>query len=375
MRCIALTGSDTRLDCGEFPEDPLNPLPVRCAICGFPDLDHVPQPYQIVKSRAMTSNEALPAAYGNLLVRDRVRRILELAAPDACAFYPTVFGPRGEVSPWVLAVPRQQLPTGEVKASIPRCRACGEPRSAHPGSQWDNWQLRIEAPHDVFKSATWGSSASGWDRSIDRFVFMSARLFGLLERLGVKGLDEAAGSAADRKVRQKEFKEWINEQVAVLERAGVAVLPPGTLSPELASRFKRYLKRAAAGGKPRFDRNAVEKRLKLKLPPSVVEYFSAVGPRSFQNVDQQEGFTAHILPLDQWDLKTFRGSDDGRAPDIDGVMFAATDHGDCFCLDVGAGGKELPVYQYMHDGDFFEPYTGSFAECVLRFAANGGADA
>jgi len=368
MQCTWLTGSDTRLDCGELPEDPINPLPVWCSACGFPDLNHVPQPYRIVKSRAMTSNEAVPAAYGNLLVRERVRRVLEMVVPDACTFYPTVLGSKAEVSPWMLAVPRQQIPTGAVKASIPRCRECGEPRSAHPGSQWDTWNLRIEAPHDMFKSATWASSESGWDRWIDRELFMSARLFGLLERLDVKGLDEAFGTAADRKAQQKEHKGWIDEQVAILERAGVAILPQGRLSREVASRFKQYIKRAAAAGQPAFDRKAAEKRLKLKLPPSVVEYFGSVGPRAFQNVDQQEGFTAHILPLDEWDRGTSPRSDE-HAPAIDGVVFATTDHGDCFCLDVAAGGQELPVYQYMHEGDFFEPYTGSFAECILRFAA------
>ncbi|HEX8912420.1 MAG TPA: SMI1/KNR4 family protein [Humisphaera sp.] len=371
MQCVQLSGSDNRLDCRDMFDSPINLLPPRCAACGFPDLDFVPQPYLIGKSRAMTSNEAALAAYGNLLVRGRVRRVLELVVPDACRFYPTAFkGHPGEPE-WSLAVPAHAVPTGKVKDRIKRCLSCSEPRSSHPGTQWDHFTLGTDAdlPHDLFKSATWASSELGWDRWMDRNVFMSERMFGLLERLGVKGLVETLGTAATRKRRQTEFAGWIDEQVALLERAGVATRPAGTLSADVAARYKTYLKEHAAGGKLAFDRKAAERRLGFALPKSVVDYFGTVGPRAFDDVDGQEGFTARILPVGKWDVKGFRGRSEELLGDVDGVMFAATDHGDCFCLDVGSRHKEPPVYQYMHEGDFLEPYTDSFAECVLRFAA------
>ena len=55
MQSIDVTCSDQRLDCRHSFDDPINPLPVSCPECGFPDLEHVPQPYALVKSRTKTS--------------------------------------------------------------------------------------------------------------------------------------------------------------------------------------------------------------------------------------------------------------------------------------------------------------------------------
>lgn len=371
MECVELTGSDTGLDCGPFVFDWINALPVRCSTCGFPDLDAVPQPYRILRSRAMTPHESVPAAYGNLLVRDRVRRVLDLAAPGACTFHPTVFNKGTGVSPWSLAVPTHQAATGVVDPAIPRCPTCGEPRSSHPGTQWVGWLLgpvSFDGPHDVFKATTWASGDASWKQWLDRAVFMSARLFGLLERLGVKGLDEATCSPAGRaQGRQRAHRAWIDEQLAKVTAAGVPTDPPGKVSAEVIRQFKQVVAAASRAGT--FDRKAAEKRLGFKLPPSVADYYAATGRRVFQDVDDEPGFTVRLLPVEQWDVTTYRRGAEGG--EVDGVMFAATDDGDCFCLDLAAGGKEYPVRHYRHEQSEFEPYAASFAACVVRFAAAG----
>ena len=81
MRCVQVTGSDDRMDCAQWYFDTINPLPRKCETCGFPDLDYVPQPYFLVRSRTMSPDELAPAYVGNFLVRDRVKRVIELLAP------------------------------------------------------------------------------------------------------------------------------------------------------------------------------------------------------------------------------------------------------------------------------------------------------
>jgi hypothetical protein len=51
------------------------------------------------------------------------------------------------------------------------------------------------------------------------------------------------------------------------------------------------------------------------------------------------------------------------------VVFAATDHGDGFCFEVGKKNRDYPVYKYNHESGEFEPYAGNFAECIMRFCA------
>ena len=320
----------------------------------------------------MTPHEAVPAAYGNLLVRGRVRRVLEAVVPGACSFHPTAFAKGTGVSPWSLAVPAHDIPTGVVDPAIPRCPACGQPRSSHPGTQWTGWLLGpvpFDGPHDLFKSATWASSEAGWERWLDRAAFMSGRLFGLLERLGIKGLDEATCTPAGRaQERQRTHRAWIDEQLAQVIAARIPTQPPGKVSAEVMRRFKQMV--ADSGGPAGFDRKMAEKRVGFKLPPSVVDYYAAGGRTVFENVDDEEGFTVQLLPIEQWNVTTYRLGAEG-GDEVDGVMFAATGHGDCFCLDLAAGGKEYPVRHYRHDMSGLEPYAASFAAAIVRFAAGG----
>ena len=257
-------------------------------------------------------------------------------------------------------MPRARVATATVKATIPRCPDCGEPRSAHFGTQTDRWLLGVpwDAPHEAFKSANWSSSESGWDRWIDRGLYLSSRLYALLERLEVRGLDEAGGTAADRRRRAKDHKAWVDERAALLANAGVPPLPVGTVPREVSRRFKQYLRRVATDGAPAADVRAAERRLERKLPASAGSFFAAGGPTAFHDVDGQPGFTARVLPPDRWEA------------DADRVRFATTDHGDSFYLAAASAGDERPVLHYSHEADEFEPYADSFAACILRFAAS-----
>src|SRR5258706_6999194 len=127
MRCVHIATSDDRMDCREMFYNPINPLPSKCSKCRFPNLDHVPQPYFVVKSRTMTPNELAGAENGNFFIRERVRRVLELLTPGQCTFLPTCYESTTQLTPWLLAVPNYQVASANVNASIPRCDACGEP--------------------------------------------------------------------------------------------------------------------------------------------------------------------------------------------------------------------------------------------------------
>lgn len=113
MRCVQITGSDDRMDCRDMFYDPINPLPSKCAKCGFPDLDHVPQPYFLVKSRTMSPNELAPAENGNFFIRERVRCVLDMVAPGQCTYLPTCYKGTTDKTPWLLAVPNHQVVYGQ----------------------------------------------------------------------------------------------------------------------------------------------------------------------------------------------------------------------------------------------------------------------
>ncbi len=385
MRCIQLTGSDDRMDCRDMLDDPINLLPAKCPKCGFPDLDHVPQPYFLIKSRTMSPNELAKAENGNFFVRERVRQVLELLAPSQCSFFSTCYKGTTEETPWLLAVPNHQVITAKVDPSIPRCDTCGEPRSAHPGSQFSEWLFYPQASggagpgwtgqseYEILKSSTWGSSEIAWDQWISRDLFMSVRLLHLLKKIKAKGFYEATcGKPASA---DKAESVWIREKIQTLEQHGISLHPTGTLSEEDAKWFQSYLKSHSRDVNSEDDIKSVEKRLKFKLPKSYLDFVTKVGPASFENIDAQEGFTVRILALGDLDLEGYRtgelDSDDEETNAVNGVMFADTEHGDCFCFDVQKSKKEFQVFLYKHEYNCFEPYAENFAACIKRFASGG----
>jgi SMI1 / KNR4 family (SUKH-1) len=381
MRCVRISTSDNRMDCRDMLHDTINPLPKRCSKCGFPDLDHVPQPYFLVKSRTMSPNELAGAENGNFFIRERVRRIFDVLVPGLCTYFPTCFKGTSDQTPWLLAVPNHQVATARVNPAIPRCESCGEPRSAHPGSQWtesllraypgkDGWSCELD--HDIRKSATWGSSESGWDQWISRDLYMSVRLLNLLKKIKAKGFHEA--TCQKTTTPDKEESAWITQKLQVVEQAGIPFHAEGTLSKEDAKWLRAFIETSSRKVKPDWDIKAVERRVKAKLPKSYLDFVSAVGPMSFDNVDEQEGFTASILTPDELEIEAgYAEFEDDESKAVNALTFASTGHGDCFCFDAQKGRKEFAVVLYKHEGNFFEPYAENFAACIKRFAgANDG---
>lgn len=372
MECVELTGSDNRMDCQDMFYDPLNPLPVKCASCGFPDLDHVPNPYFLVKSRTMSPNELAPAENGNFLVRERVRRVLELVGQGNFTFHPTHFRGTDEQTPWSLAVPVHQVKTADVKPEIHRCPTCNEPKSAHPGSQHYNQVWGGDIDHLAVKSSTWGSCTTGWQAWTSRDLFFTVRLFTLIKKLKAKGLIEQFG---DNTKPNAEESEWVKNKLSEIETAGIPLHPAGSLGDAEANWLKQFLKANAKPGISKPDWKVIEKDQRIKLPKSYKDFIDKIGPYSFLDVDE-EGFNANVMPPDEIDFRTYRlgvfESSDDEPHTIDAIEFASTDHGDCFCFDVRKGQKEYAVYQYLHEGDYFEPYADNFAACIRRFAVDNG---
>lgn len=369
MRCFELSGSDDRFDCSDGFDGPLNKLPAKCITCGFPDLDHITHPYFVVKSRTQTPNEAALAELGNLFVRDRVRKVLELVAPGQCQFWPTMFKGTQELTPWWLTVPVQLVKTATVKAQIRRCQTCNEPRSAHPGTQYDQWLWNRHSEYELLKASTWGSSGDGWNLWMCRDVFMSVRLFYLLQKLKVKGLYET--TCGKRTTANAEELAWICQQLKRIEQASISLHPAGTLSATETKWFKAFLKEHAAPEPLRFDTKAAEKQLKFKLPKSYVDFVTQVGPMTFEDVDEQEGFTVKIVRPEDFDTRSYRRGKiltDPESAQIDAVIFGFTEHGDCLCFAVQKGTKEYPIYLFKHEYGFLEPYSENFAACVKRLA-------
>lgn len=371
MRCIQLTGSDNRMDCRDMFFDPINSLPKKCEACGFPDLDHVPAPYNLVKSRTMSPNEMAPAENGNFLVRDRIRAVLELLAPDDCTFHPTCNKGTTEQTSWHLAVPTQQVVTANVTPTIPRCDTCGEPRSAHPGSQYSEWLWDHESNHDVLKASTWGSSEAGWDQWISRDLFISVRLVSLLKNIKARGLDEAT---CDKLTSPNEDEtRWIKTQLDLITSHDIPIHAPGTVADGDARWFRQYLKDHATKPVPAVDWKTLEKAIKFKLPKSYKDFVGKVGLCSFEDVDEQDGYVVEVLPPTEFDCESYRAgaleADDDDSNSVDGVMFAGTDHGDCFCFDVRKDRKEFEVFLYLHEYNCFEPYAPDFSACIRRFVA------
>ena len=83
------------------------------------------------------------------------------------------------------------------------------------------------------------------------------------------------------------------------------------------------------------------------------------------------GFSAQVLAPTELDFKDYRRNKMpeliGEKSDIDGVMFAATDHGDAFIFDVSQKG-EFPIYWHDHENNTLEPFAPNFASCIRRFA-------
>jgi hypothetical protein len=99
-----------------------------------------------------------------------------------------------------------------------------------------------------------------------------------------------------------------------------------------------------------------------------VDFVSTVGPITFENIDGQEGFTASICSPNELGVEGCADDfDDEESRAVNGLTFATTGHGDCFCFDVQKGKKEYAVFLLKHEYNLLEPYADNFAACIKRF--------
>lgn len=405
---VRMVGPDDQMDHKGDKRRPANPLPIKCPHCTFPDLDFVAEPYRL--SRGISSPaETSPALLGNFLVRDRVKRILELVVPDACAFYVTAELKSRAKTPWWLAVPTRKLETLVPKAKPPFCSMCGEAKlwGAHMGRVWDRMNHFDSGGVDVFKSAAWDAPRTAedtykttndyrrkdklpplpwgydveppphperWTRlELDRELYFSVRLEQLFKRAKIKGqLVRLAGFEGVQ--TSPEDETWIEAKLKVLADHGLAAAPKAGTGKEAGAAqkwFGLFLKRNAQDAPEPVDFASVEKKNRLTLPQAYKDFITIVGPRSFADVGVMEGSETSVLPPQKLDFKNYRRGKvpylEGDDAEIDGIMFATTDHGDCFVFDISAKGDH-PVYWHRHEENTMEQFAPNFVECVKRFA-------
>ncbi|HQR41171.1 MAG TPA: SMI1/KNR4 family protein [Gemmatales bacterium] len=388
---LLCAGHDERLDCRNQDCDILNPLPLLCKTCQFAELDHVPQPYFLMNSKAKVPNEVEQAHAGNLLVRERIKQVLELVAPGQCRFYPTVFHKTNDPTPWYLAVPLHQVETATVVDIFP-CKACGRCTYVHPGTHYKEIHFGVlwhghksdrytnESEYDILKTSTWWTSGPPAYPEISRMTYCSLRLQLLLQAIRVDRVEQSeqwrpnpsAGPGQPPYIKEpmlmptKEDQAWIAEMKSRLAAAGIPLQPPGTNSKEETRWFNSYLKKQRQATPEQFNIKSIEKELGVKLPPSFVKHMKQVGPASFE---AEEGYTVTLLPAD----KVYVLEDDmveENHPDIRALVFAETDFGDLLCFDAKPDQPEFAVLQLNHETFAFEPYTANFVQCLQRLVAD-----
>jgi hypothetical protein len=427
---VEMTGPDTRMDQFGNVDEPANALPVKCPHCTMPDLDFVAQPYLLAKGFAAPAEHS-PAEVGNFLVRERTRKILDLVVPGQCTFVPTAEKKSKKATPWSLAVPKRivDIPGLELHgAKGERCDRCKEPKLGWLGRKnRDGLPKADYAGADVFKTRQWYAGVVAEDRfaeinqwrkkdneplmtwaeyekrfgtgepphpqrwtrqMLSRDLFFSVRLEQLFKKAKLKGqLIRYAGF--DDVEASDEDRAWVDEKLHLLAEHGLveggkpAKGKPATSKPSKGKSakadkwFEQFIEKHAAKKKPaKVDFDAIEKKYKVQLPQDYKDFITTVGPMSFEDVMEQEGFTASVLPPTELDFRHFRkGKMKGLVFDedslaIDGVFFAETEHGDGFVLDLeeqDAAGN-YAVYWYDHEGNSMESFAGSFAKCIQRFA-------
>lgn len=406
--CVKMTGPDDRMDhVGDRRLD-ANPLPAKCPHCSLPDLCFTAKPYLLARGFASPA-ETAPARMGNFLVRERVKKILELAVPDACMFIPTAEFKSKKATEWWLAVPNTWLKTAMPKAKAPFCSKCREPKVRGPlmGAVWDAMKGFDSAGVDIFKAEEWYARttieddleetnrhrkksnlpplawsyrdveppvhAERWTRrDPDRDLYFSLRLEQLLKRAKVKGQLVRLLDFQDLKPSATD-EVWIEEKLQLLAKHGLVDAPkPAAKTASAAQKwFQQFLKKNAAKKSKAVDLAAIEKKQKLVLPADYKEFIATIGTKTFADVNDMEGSTTTVLPPAELDFKNCRRGKvpylEGDDAKVDGVMFAAIDSGDCFVFDVSAKGSDCPVFFYNHEENTLKAYAPNFAECIKRF--------
>lgn len=401
--CVRMVGPDDMMD-DDMRGYKLQP--VKCPHCGLRDIDYIVQPY-LLRRGVSSPAETSEAQRGNFLVRERVKRILEMAVPDACIFYPTAERKGKKPTAWWLAVPNQKLPTIQwVHLPLPpRCSKCGEPKSNWGDKEeemikfnsggvdvfkslaWDGGDVEflVESHNNYRKEqgqpplpwSHWGIDApphpERWTRCGDRDLYFSVRLEQLFKRAKVKG--QLVRSSSFKEVKpSSEDEAWIAEKLNLLAGHGLVDAPKpatGKIGNAAQKWLKQFMKKNATKESQTVDFAVIEKKHQLKLPQDYKDFIAIVGEKSFADVNDKEGSATTVLPPEKLDFNDYRRGKvpylEGDDAEIDGVMFASTDFGDCLVFDVLAKDGDYPVFWYGHEENTMEPFAPNFAGCIKRF--------
>ena len=330
----------------------------------------------------MTPAEIGGSNYGNLLVRDRLKSVIECVAPGQCRLYPTTYLGTNQTTPWSLLVPTDFCCTGKVIPKIARCSTCGEPFSAHPGTEYldsrrsHDWLYPFidppdSMPSEFYLTSNWASAETpyGHKQWVHRDVYVSLRFGWLMRELKVTGVYL---SYPNTKPTAEEMG-WVREQITRLKAAGIPLTAPGVLNGDTKKWFKTYLKENAGSGVDISNVRTLEKTHKLRFSKSYLEFAEKVGRARFQDAGSEAGMDVDVLPPQECDFATYRKGklevEDEDSREVDGIMFASTECGDCFCFDYQKDKKESEVFVYRHEYNCFETYAANFVECLRKFIA------
>lgn len=209
---------------------------------------------------------------------------------------------------------------------------------------------------------------------LHRDLYFSLRLEQLFKRAKVKGQLVRLLNFKDAKPTPED-EAWIQGKLNLLvehgltEESGLTDRKTGSAT---QTWFRQFLKRNAKRRPQNYDLAAIEKKQKLALPKDYKDFVSMIGSMAFKDVMETLGFTARVLPPPKLAFKNYRRGCvpelDEEQSQIDGVMFAETEHGDAFVFDVSAKGDDYPVFWHDHEQNTLEPFAPNFAECIKRFS-------
>jgi hypothetical protein len=223
--------------------------------------------------------------------------------------------------------------------------------------------LKLKRPPEI--------SPHRWTRlGLNRWLYFSLRLEQLFKTLGIKGVIRTL--VQDARTTGDDLA-WVNEQVRKFTELGLSTPTDPAKSEKLGRWFRAYLKKHASKRKrgALTDFTAAEARIGKPLPASYKAFIMEMGPTTFHDLEEEEGFDALVLGPDDLDISEYRRGklrvEDEESDRVDGIAFATTGHGDVFCFDLSGGGTDFPVYHYDHELNGFEAYALSFEECIKRF--------
>lgn len=366
--CVAMSGPDFRMDAKGMFEEMLNPFPVKCATCGMPDLDCIASPYLLGKGIDRPVDLA-PAADGNFLIKPHVHSVLELVAPGQCRIVSTLHSKTKLPTPWLLAVPVQQVTTATPPVERQRCPECGEPWCFHHFTESENPNAlhSLVSPFDVLKAKNWGChkmSFKGWGvprpEIFDREFFFSVRLEMLLKKLNMRGLSR---SGLCKQLPSEGDLAWVDEQHARVREAGRKTSEQSVPDSPIQW-FEQFLREHTKKESRHVDFDALERKQGCALPESFKAFATMVGQLEFQGFNGEEGLDGTIFHASELDFEEFENQNGDEESPVRALAFAQLNNGDSLCFDLSRRTTEPEVLHHDHETGSFEPFAVSFAHCV-----------